>query len=115
MRSDEERVIVAFCAWLEQEGWTVEREVSFVDVLARRDAVTLYAEAKGRTTSPGLDVDTMYGQLLRRMTSSDPSACYAIVVPSTAMAAALRVPQHVRDLLRVEVYGVDENGTITRQ
>ena len=66
-------MIVAFCAWLQSEGWSVEREVSFVDVLACHDGVTLYAEAKGRTTSPGLDVDTMYGQLLRRMTDSDPT------------------------------------------
>ena len=115
MRGDEERVIVAFCSWLEHEGWTVDREVSFVDVLACRDGVTLYAEAKGRTTSPGLDVDTMYGQLLRRMTDSDPSARYAVVVPTLAVAAANRVPSHVRDLLRVEVYGVDENGAVTRQ
>lgn len=57
MRGDEERVIASFCAWLESEGWSVEREISFVDVLARRDCVSLYAEAKGRTTSPGLDVD----------------------------------------------------------
>jgi len=63
---------VPFCAWLERERWSVEREVSFVAVLARRDGVTLYAEAKGRTTSLGLDVDSRYGQLLRRMTDSDP-------------------------------------------
>ena len=42
------------------------REVGFVDVVARKDGATAYAEAKGGTTSPGLDVDTMYGQLLRR-------------------------------------------------
>ncbi len=70
-----------------------------MDVLARRDGATLYAEAKGRTTSPGLDVDSRYGQLLRRMTDSDPHARYAVVVPSTAVAATLRVPERIRELL----------------
>jgi len=57
VRGYEERVIVAFCSWLEREGWSVEREVTFVDVLAQKDGVTVYAEVKGRTTLPGLDVD----------------------------------------------------------
>lgn len=111
MRGDEERVIVAFCSWLEREGWSVEREIQFVDVLARRDGVTLYAEAKGRTASPDLDVDTMYGQLLRRMTD-DAAARYAVVVPSAAITAALRVPASVRDVLRVTVFGVSDTDEV---
>lgn len=103
---------MAFCSWLESEGWSVEREVTFVDVLAKRDGVRLLCEAKGRTTSPGLDVDTMYGQLLRRMTT-DKSDRYAVVIPSSAVGAALRVPEHVRELLRIDVYTVDEAGTVT--
>ncbi len=51
----------AFCSWLEAQGWTVQREVQWVDILARRADQTLYAEVKGRTTSPGLDIDSMYG------------------------------------------------------
>lgn len=114
VRGDEERVIVAFCSWLESEGWSVQREVTFVDVLAKRDGVRLLCEAKGRTTSPGLDVDTMYGQLLRRMTT-DTTDRYAVVVPSTGLGASLRVPEHVRELLRIDVYGVDEAGAVERQ
>lgn len=115
MRGDEERVIVAFCGWLESEGWTsIRREVEFVDIVAERDGQTLYVEAKGRTTSPGLDVDTMYGQLLRRMQHLDRNARYGVVVPSSALAAALRVPQWVRERLQVEVYGVDPDGAVTR-
>jgi hypothetical protein len=113
VRSDEERVIAAYCSWLESEGWSVEREVKFVDVLAKRDGITLYAEAKGRTTDPGLDTDTMFGQLLRRMTP-DPTDRYAVVIPTSALQAALRVPQHVRELLRIEVFGVDESGAVTQ-
>jgi hypothetical protein len=33
------------------------------------------------------------------MTDSDPHARYAVVVPSTAVAATLRVPERVRELL----------------
>ncbi len=113
VRGDEGRVIVAFCGWLESEGWTgIRREVEFVDIVAERDGQTLYVEAKGRTSSPGLDVDTMYGQLLRRMRHPEGSARYGVVVPSSALAAALRVPEWVRERLQVEVYAVDSDGTV---
>lgn len=67
MRGDETRVVEAFCKHLQNDGWDVQREVQFVDVMATRGSQTLYAEAKGRTSSIGLDVDTLYGQLLRRL------------------------------------------------
>jgi hypothetical protein len=70
MHGDEKRVVDAFVAWLQNEGWTAEKEVNFADVFARRGDERLYAEAKGRTSEIGLDVDTLYGQLLRRMTDS---------------------------------------------
>jgi hypothetical protein len=63
MRGDEKRVIDAYASWLERGGWTVQREVNFADIYAEREGERLYAEAKGRTTSPGLDVDTLYGQV----------------------------------------------------
>jgi hypothetical protein len=66
-RGDEARVAAAFSAWLTEQGWQVRTEVEHVDVLAEREGVRLFAEAKGITSSPGLDVDTAYGQLLRRM------------------------------------------------
>ena len=112
VRGDEERVIVAFCSWLEQNGWTnIRREVEYVDVVAERDGQTLYVEAKGRTSSPGLDVDTLYGQLLRRMRHPEVQARYAVVVPTSAMSAVLRVPDWVRARLNIDVYGVDPDGT----
>ena len=113
MRGDEERVIVAFCGWLESEGWTsIRREVEFVDIVAECDGQTIYVEAKGRTSSPGLDVDTMYGQLLRRMKHQEHNARYGVVEPSSALAAALRVPEWVRQRLQVEVYAVDPDGQV---
>jgi hypothetical protein len=72
MRGDEERVVAAYASWLEQQGWRVRRDVDFVDVYAERGQDKLYAEAMGQTAAIGLDVDTLYGQLLRRM--KDPGA-----------------------------------------
>jgi len=40
---------MAFADWLQQNGWTVKREVDFVDVYAERGTERMYAEAKGRT------------------------------------------------------------------
>jgi hypothetical protein len=75
VRGDEARVVDAFVTWLDQNGWAVQREVNFVDVFATRGEERIYAEAKGSTTSPGLDADTMYGQLLRRSRPCQPSRC----------------------------------------
>ena len=115
MKGDEERIIVAFCLYLEHAGWAVEREVEFVDVVATRGGDRIYAEAKGKTAAPGLDVDTMYGQLLRRMPPDEVGyARFAVVVPSSALSMALRVPERVRELLAVDVYAVDDDGTVER-
>ena len=102
----------AFADWLRREGWTVDTEVDFVDVCARRGGERMYAEAKGRTAAMGLDVDTMYGQLLRRMTDPASGARYAVVVPTAGVLAALRVPAWVRERLDLEVYEVDERGAV---
>jgi hypothetical protein len=114
MRGDERRVVDAFCAWLEGHGWSVEREVACVDVQAVREGERLYAEAKGRTAAMGLDVDTMYGQLLRRMPDVDAAhARYAVVVPAEGLRAASRVPARIREQLRIDVYSVDDQGRVT--
>jgi hypothetical protein len=112
MRGDEKRVIEAYVTWLERNNWTVRQEVGFVDVCAERGNERLYAEAKGRTISPSLDVDTLYGQLLRRMKDRQPHARYAVVVPTDALKAALRVPAWVRHLLAIDVYEVDDNAEV---
>lgn len=112
MHGDEKRVIDAYATWLEQSNWTVRREVGFADVYAERGEERLYAEAKGKTSSPGLDVDTLYGQLLRRMGDPEPSTRYAVVVPTAALNAALRVPAWVRDRLCVDVYEVDDDDVV---
>ena len=89
-----------------------------MDVVAHRGNETIYAEAKGRTKSrPGAGLDTLYGQLLRRMPAEevgDPDTRYAVVIPTGAEAAALRVPRRVRDLLRIDIYAVSDDGQVER-
>ena len=104
MRGDEARIVDAFCSWLEEQGWSIRREVNFVDVLAEKDGERIYAEAKGRTTAPGLDIDTLYGQLLRRMPPEEVGAArFAVVVPSSSVHMAERVPARVREALRISI------------
>jgi hypothetical protein len=114
MRGDEARVIAVFRERLEEEGWDVRSEVDFCDLVAEHRGERLYVEAKGLTSSPGLDVDTMYGQLLRRMPfEEDTTARFAVVVPDRALSAALRVHPRVRQLLRIEVYAVTDDDAVS--
>jgi len=103
---------MAFVDWLQQSGWTVKREVHFVDVYAERGTERMYAEAKGWTKAISLDVDTLYGQLLRRMQDPAAEARYAVVVPTAGVAAAHRVSAWVRERLAVDVYEVDDLGKV---
>lgn len=113
MPMSEAQVVEFFCAELARDGWEVTTEVQFVDVVAHKDGTSIYAEAKGHTSSPGLDVDTMYGQLLRRMGDEPrPRTRYAVVVPATALTAAKRVPTWVRSRLAIDVYAVYEDGRV---
>src|SRR3954464_866360 len=109
-------VVPAFRRWLESHGWETETETGFVDVVAHRGNETVYAEVKGRTKSrPGAGLDTLYGQLLRRMPAEeDLNARFAVVIPTGVRveAAALRVPKRVRDLLRIDVYTVSDDGQV---
>ncbi len=111
-------VVPAFRRWLEAQGWETETETEFVDLAARRGNETIYAEVKGRTKSrPGAGLDTLYGQLLRRMPAEevdDPNTRFAVVIPTGAEAAALRVPRRVRDVLRIDVYAVSDDGQVER-
>jgi hypothetical protein len=85
MRGDEERVVAAYVSWLDRNGWTVSREVDFADVYAERGPDKPYAEAKGRTAAIGLDVDTLYGQMLRRMKDPGSAARYVVVLPTVGL------------------------------
>jgi hypothetical protein len=114
MRGDEERVVDAFASYLSQQGWAVSGEVDFCDLVAEREGERLFVEVKGRTAAIGTDVDTMYGQILRRMPlAEDPTARFAVVVPARAEQAALRVSPRVRALLGIEVFVVHDDGTVS--
>lgn len=110
----EAEVVAAFVACLQRHGWTTRLEVDWVDIVAERGADTVLIEAKGTTTQPGLDVDTAYGQLLRRM-RTDPSTSYALVVPAHVAKAALRVPEHVLSSLRIAVYSVATDAAVAHE
>jgi hypothetical protein len=109
MGEAERRVVDAFITWLQSQGWRTWTEVDYLDVLAERDGCWLRAEAKSHTgESAGLDVDTAFGQLLRRMDDDDEvNVRYAIVVPPGSLDNVMRVPRRVRELLRIDVYVVD--------
>ncbi|MEV8588955.1 hypothetical protein AB0424_18690 [Streptomyces sp. NPDC051180] len=112
-KSDEDRVVDTFRTWLLAEGWTpVDPTDRWTDLEAVRGEQRLICEAKGRTSEKGIDADTGYGQLLRRMTIQDPATRYALVVPSSSVKAATRVPVHVRQLLRVDVYEVTDDNRV---
>ena len=112
----EREVVAHFREWLEAQGWETETETKHVDVVAHRGSETIYAEVKGRTNKgPGAGVDSMYGQLLRRMPAEDdPNTRFAVVVPTGAEAAALRVEKRVRDVLRIDVYAVSDEGDVEK-
>lgn len=112
-RGDEARVVAAFAQYLEAAGWDVSLEEKFVDVVGRRGAETIYAEAKGRTAAPGLDVHTLYGQLLTRMVAEpDPGMRFAVVLPSGLVKFALRVPTRIRRHLDIDIYTVSDDGDV---
>lgn len=117
MRGDEERVVQAFCAFLHEQGWSTEREVGFTDIVAQKDGHRILAEAKGRTAAGGLDVDTMFGQLLRRMPQERPGldTRFAVVVPTAASTAVGRVPRWVRRELRIDIYLVNDDGSVAKR
>jgi hypothetical protein len=111
-------VVPAFRQWLEAQGWETETEIKHVDVVARRGNEAIYAEAKGRTQSrAGGELDKIYGQLLRRMPAEelgDANTRFAVVVPADQayQDAAIRIPRRVRDVLRIDVYAVSDDGEV---
>ena len=110
----ESEVEARFCEWLAGEGWTdIERAsgTNYLDVSAWKDGRRLVAESKGVTKDTGTDVDTLYGQILRRM--EDPAAAYALVVPEgNVLESALRVEEWVRRRLGLTIYSVAEDGAV---
>ncbi|TYK45173.1 hypothetical protein [Actinomadura decatromicini] len=110
MAGDEPRVVAAFCNYLKGHGWDLAEDSGDCDIVAARSGQALYVEVKGDAGDFGTDLDIAYGQILRRMT--DLSACFAVVVPTKGVTAALRVPAAVRERLNIHVYEVSDAGTV---
>jgi hypothetical protein len=109
----EAQVQAAFVKYLAERGWKVNTEnADYADVFARRGDELLVAEVKGTTSDAGTDLDTAYGQLLRRMRERPETVRYVLVVPESARTAALRVSDEVRRLLGIDVWVVDEGGNV---
>ena len=68
---------------------------------------------KGHTSSPGLDVDTGYDQLLRRIDPQESGVRYAWVIPASLRYHAIRVHQGVRARQCVELFVVDDDGAVS--
>lgn len=110
---NEAEVLGAFLAWAQSNGFAQLPARGDEDAILNDRLGLVIVEAKGNTTSRGTDIDTLYGQLLRRMHPNHPMTTrYAAVVPSACLEAICRVSAAVRAQLRIDVYTVGEDGTI---
>ena len=112
-RGSEAPVERAFKAWLVAGGWTLVNETgSWADVIAERGNERLVGEVKGYTGgNTGLDVDTMFGQLLRRM-KPGAATTWAVIVPTLSLTKVLRVPIDVRRALDIKVFEVRDDDSV---
>ena len=112
-RGSEAPVELAFKNWLVANGWRlIDDSDSWADVIAERGDERLIGEVKGHTGgSTGLDVDTMFGQLLRRMTPAA-GTTWAVIVPTRSLTAVLRVPIDIRQRLGIRVFEVRDNDEV---
>lgn len=108
-------VVEVFRTWLVGQGWDVGPRPAHgdhPDIVARHpDGRRLVVEAKGFTRDAGTDLDTGYGQLLRRM-KGEPATTYALVVAGSIVRFAQRVPGDVRAMLGIALYTVDARGKV---
>ncbi|MEV0233932.1 site-specific integrase [Nonomuraea sp. NPDC050786] len=94
------RATAAFRRRLTAQGWIVEPAGrGGADVVASRETQQLIGEVKGHTGDPGTDLDTAYGQLLRRMSHGGPQIRHALTVPFAICRHAERVPASIRQVL----------------
>lgn len=110
MEADVQR---AFERYLFERGWDIDAPGrGQADICAQRGAELLVGEVKGTTSSPGLDVDTGYGQLLRRMSPAHEEARYALIGPVALSRSLERVDVAVRRRLGIELFVVDDLGHV---
>ena len=112
-KGSEAPVELAFKRWLKAAGWTlITEQGSWADVIAERGDERLVGEVKGHTAgNTGLDIDTMFGQLLRQM-KPGAATTWAVIVPTRSLTAVLRVPLEVRHSLGVRVFEVRDDDEV---
>lgn len=59
----------------------------------------------------GLDIDTMFGQPLRRM-KPGAATTWAVIVPTRSLSAVLRVSIEIRSALGIRVFEVRDNDEV---
>jgi hypothetical protein len=111
----EATVVEVFSAWLVEQGWECEKlppRGDYPAIDARHpDGRRLVVEAKGFSRDAGADLDSGYGQLLRRM-KGEPDTAFALVVAKSVVRFAQRVPAEVRGRLGIALYTVDARGEV---
>lgn len=114
-RADVQR---AFEAYLLERGWDLHAEpgdhAGIAGIEAHRGAQRLIGEVRGTASSPGPDVDTGYGRLLRRMSSAHEDATYALIAAVGLTRLMERVEVAVRRGLGIGLFVVDDLGRVHR-
>jgi hypothetical protein len=98
VRGDETRVVDAFCAWLERDGWIVHREIDFIDVAAERGDERFYGETKGRRP--------LQDWISTLPTASSFGACFLKRSAKRASASSCQVPHAQQPYLCRSVYAM---------
>lgn len=115
-RGSEAPIEAAIRRHLQAEGWIVDEWLknTGVHIVARTGERTLLVEVKGNTgVNSGLDVQTLYGQILERM--GDPAHEYALGYPTAVRTKIDRVPTAIQKLLGLTFFEVDERGRVTHR
>ena len=98
--------------YFEDKGFETNTK-TVIDLIAKRGNECWIVEAKGMTSSVGVDFNTCLGQIIKRMNTSD--ATYAIAIPKHEKykKQCIQLSPYVRKLLGLHILLVDMYGDIT--
>ncbi|PPK77524.1 hypothetical protein BXY41_11663 [Lacrimispora xylanisolvens] len=84
-----------------------------VDLIARKNDECWIVEAKGITSSVGLDFNTCLGQLIKSMKND--LSIYSIAVPKHIKykRQCKLIPDYFRQLIKLHILLIDEKGDVT--
>lgn len=83
------------------------------DLIAKKQGECWIVEAKGLTSSVGLDFNTCLGQLVKWMSSAE--NIYALAIPKHEKykRQCVLLPKYVRSVLKIHIIVVDADGVVT--